>query len=92
MKDYTNNNPIFSKKIRITEPTDPAHADNINAAPQQLLQNTLVNQNSVENLAEIVEKLLATGKTSVNLITTDGKLFTDVNGKVFQAAKRIQFR
>lgn len=50
MKDYTNNNPVFSEKIRITEPTDPAHADNINAAPIQLLQNTLSNRMLISKL------------------------------------------
>ena len=42
MKDYTSSTPAFSETIRITETTDPAHADNINAAPKQLLENTLV--------------------------------------------------
>ena len=42
MKDYTSSAPEFSETIRITETTDPAHADIINAAPKQLLENTLV--------------------------------------------------
>lgn len=42
MKDYTHDSPVFSRNILITEVTDPAHADNINAGPKQLLQNTLV--------------------------------------------------
>ena len=42
MKDYTNKSPKFSATIRITETTDPGHADNINEAPEQLLQNDLV--------------------------------------------------
>lgn len=42
MKEYQNSSPTFSESILITEPTDPAHADNINAAPKQLLQNDLV--------------------------------------------------
>ena len=36
--------------IQITETSDPAHADNINAAPMQLLQNTLVNQKEIDEL------------------------------------------
>jgi len=50
MKDYTNGTPVFSKSIKITETTDPAHADNINAAPKQLLQNTLANRSAIESL------------------------------------------
>lgn len=42
MKDYTSDSPVFSSAIRIVETTDPAHADNINAATKQLLQNDLV--------------------------------------------------
>lgn len=41
MKEYTCEEAIFSDSIMITETTDPAHADNINDAPKQLLQNTL---------------------------------------------------
>lgn len=47
MKDYTSATPAFSETIRITETTDPAHADIINAAPKQLLENTLVNQGAI---------------------------------------------
>lgn len=42
MKEYQSSSPAFSESILITEPTDPAHADNINAAPKQLLQNDMV--------------------------------------------------
>jgi len=42
MKDYTTEQPEFSASIKVVETTDPAHADNINAATKQLLQNTLV--------------------------------------------------
>ena len=54
MKDYMNENPVFSESIRVTEVSDPAHADNINAAPKQLLQNTLVNRNFILNLSGII--------------------------------------
>lgn len=50
MKDYTSNEPTFSSKIQVVETTDPAHADNINAAPKQLLQNTLANRQVLEGL------------------------------------------
>lgn len=42
MKDYTSDDPKFSSSIETVEVTDPAHADNINAAPKQLLQNDMV--------------------------------------------------
>lgn len=92
MKDYTNKTPVFSESIRVTETSDPAHADNVNAAPEQLLQNTLVNRDSIVSLAGIVEELLTKGSISVNLVTMDGKQFATADGKVFRAAKRIQFR
>lgn len=50
MKDYTEQNPVFSDTIQITETSDPAHADNINAAPMQLLQNTVANRKEIEEL------------------------------------------
>ena len=66
MKDYTNTAPVFSESIRVTETSDPAHADNINAAPEQLLQNTLVNRAYTKSLEEVLEKLLTKGMISVN--------------------------
>lgn len=54
MKDYTNKTPVFSESIRVTEVSDPAHADNINAAPKQLLQNTLSNRNFILELSGII--------------------------------------
>ncbi len=52
MTIYTVNkkNPVFSNQIQITEKTDPGHADNINPAPKQLLENTVANRNAIENL------------------------------------------
>lgn len=50
MKEYTNTQPEFSKSIQVVETTDPAHADNINAATKQLLQNTLANRQLIGEL------------------------------------------
>lgn len=50
MKTYTKSDPVFSESIQITETTDPAHADNINVAPKQLLQNTVVNNRAISKL------------------------------------------
>jgi hypothetical protein len=42
MKEYSSDNPVFSPTIEVVEATDPGHADNINKAPEQLMQNDLV--------------------------------------------------
>ena len=56
MKDYTNNTPEFNRSITITEETDPGHADIINAAPKQLLENTLVLKSEIDALDENIRK------------------------------------
>ena len=48
MKKYTKSDPTFNEEITITEPTDPGHADNINAAPKQIFENTLANKKEIE--------------------------------------------
>ncbi len=50
MRDYTSGEPVFSPIIKIVETTDPAHADNINMAPKQLLQNTMANRKMLNGL------------------------------------------
>lgn len=50
MKEYTSNEPVFSPVIHVVETSDPAHADNINAAPMQLLQNTIANRLAIAGL------------------------------------------
>lgn len=52
MKEYKNTNPVFSPAIQIVEVTDPAHADNLNLAPTQLLQNTLSNREFIKKMLE----------------------------------------
>ncbi len=58
MISYTEKKPVFSESIQITEPADRAHADNINAAPKQLLQNTMANKTEIEKQAEKLKNLL----------------------------------
>lgn len=53
MKSYTSNNPTYSSSIQEVETSDPAHADNINAAPEQLLQNDLVMKQTLDGLAAL---------------------------------------
>lgn len=50
MKSFTNINPVFSESIMIVEPTDPVHSDNANASVKQLLANTQVNRDTIEQL------------------------------------------
>lgn len=50
MKEYTHDSPVFHNSIQITEPTDTSHADNINAGPKQLLENTLALRNMINSL------------------------------------------
>ncbi len=52
MKSYTVSEPKFAKNITIPETTDTNHADNINSGPKQLLQNTLVNRQDIEQAQE----------------------------------------
>ena len=54
MREYTLNNPTFFDNITITEPTDTNHADNINRAPIQIFQNTLVNHLLLKALMQLV--------------------------------------
>lgn len=42
MKDYSATEPIFSETLQIVEPSDPAHADKINAPIIQLMQNVMI--------------------------------------------------
>ncbi len=56
MKKYTSNNPVFSESIKINETTDMVQAENINAAPKQLLQNTLANRTAIERLESREDK------------------------------------
>ena len=77
MKEYKNTSPVFADAIQIVETTDPAHADNINMAPTQLLQNTLSNRG-------LIEKMLAYSYDSdrgrVDEETVDDKNYTVTSG------------
>lgn len=53
MKEYTledNREPGFHNAIKVTETTDTNHADNINAGPKQIFENTVYNKKSIEEL------------------------------------------
>lgn len=41
MKNYTNKTPEFCDVIKVMEPTDTNHADNVNVTTQQIMDNTL---------------------------------------------------
>lgn len=55
MKDYTVTGPIFHESLKIVEPTDPAHADNVNAGPQQIFENTIYLKQEAAMLKELIE-------------------------------------
>lgn len=57
MKDYTSNNPAFSEIIKILETSDPGHADIINPALKQLLQNTQVLKNELEEQQQDIDEI-----------------------------------
>ena len=79
MKDYTSNNPIFSEKIKIVEVSDPGHADNVNPAPMQLLQNTLANRKAIENIGkDIASSVDSAYQQSTGY--TDTKIAELING------------
>lgn len=65
MKDYKNDSPSFSESIPVTETTDSAHADNINAAPKQLLQNTVVLREDDRNMNEMFSGQISEAMKSI---------------------------
>lgn len=95
MKEYTSKSPTFSDSIMVTEVTDPAHADNINAAPKQLLQNTMVLKTNEENMNEMFTEQIAEAMKSIqksdNLISAvqDSMLQTAMILATISDANRI---
>ena len=49
MKDYTENNPVFSDKVAMLDPTDPDHADNFNVPLKQLADNSQYLKHAVDD-------------------------------------------
>jgi prophage DNA circulation protein len=86
MQDYKNDSPIFSDKIPITESTDAAHADNINAAPKQLLQNTTVLKDNDEIMNEMFSGQIAEAMKSVQIV--DGEV-SSLQDSVLQMAMAL---
>lgn len=72
MRDYKNDSPAFSESIPITESTDAAHADNINAAPKQLLQNTTVLREDDRTMNEMFSGQISEAMKSIQNI--DGEI------------------
>ena len=65
MKEYANSAPVFSPTLRITETTDTDHADNINAAPIQAFENTLV-------LKALLDSVMGAARTQRLVIPVEG--------------------
>lgn len=57
MKEYTNDNPTFSKAVEILETTDTNHADNFNVATKKLFDNTQVLKGASDKIGKSVEAL-----------------------------------
>lgn len=75
MKDYTNNNPVFSDKVKILETTDTNHADNFNASTEQLADNDQCLKNAICKSKKI--EMLAAGQTSVTFNFEPGVIAED---------------
>lgn len=78
MKSYTTAAPEFAGSIIIPEPTDTNHADNINSAPKQLLQNTLTNKKSIEELQENAESMKESLYLAKSLAGYNGKNLEEI--------------
>lgn len=75
MKNYTCENPVYSENIKIIEPTDPAHADAVNAASIQLLQNTLVLNERVKEVEDNTSDILSGTSEPDASIGKDGDIY-----------------
>lgn len=58
MKSYKVNeaDAVFSESINITETTDTNHADNINAAPKEIFENTVALNREVKTIKKNMEE------------------------------------
>ena len=66
MKEYTNESPKFSDTILIIEEgKDYNHADTVNVATKQLLDNQLVQKGTIENLVSTTNDLEKAGFTFI---------------------------
>ena len=80
MKDYTSKSPVFSEKIRILDTSDPGHADMVNEATEQLLQNTLVLKEMLGGFCLYPKKLTQAQYDALPAATkaTEGMIFVIV--------------
>ncbi len=93
MKDYTVTNPQFSDTIQIPETTDTNHADNINHAPLQIYENTMVLKNGalpadyVEGNAYSVGDYVLHNGTVYRAVEEieEGSTWEDASSKVVEA-------
>lgn len=61
MKDYTNESPAFSDKIKILETTDTDHADNFNVFITQLLDNDVALKALFDEFVGRLKEIVFTG-------------------------------
>lgn len=96
MKRYTESNPVYSDSVMITETTDMAHADNVNAATKQLLQNSVIDHASItlllEQMAEtnrILEQIVSTGVITAPMILDNGDYLVTEAGDELMAEIKL---
>jgi hypothetical protein len=59
VKNYKPETSEFADEIKIPETTDRAHADLLNLAPMQLLQNTIALEKKIRESNEELDKIVA---------------------------------
>lgn len=83
MKSYRPDKPAFSDTIMVTETTDPAHPDNVNAAAIQLIQNDVIMSQELaqakaelEECNRILDDLIHGGTLTARVETESGDTLT----------------
>ena len=89
MKEYTNKNHVFSESIKALETGDSNHADNVNVATKQLLDNDLVQKIQIEGLENPVyntptkRENLVSGEESTKAWGKIRRFFSDLKAVAF---------
>ena len=87
MKSYSpDGTPEFADRIKICETTDKGHADNINAAPKQLLENDLALKGEMDEL----KKSASDGKSAVASAITEMGVSTASDAAFGAIAENIE--
>ena len=81
MTNYTvaSSDATFHSIIRVTQTTDTNHAENINAAPKMVFENTLVNRRDIAALENSVVQMEITISSDEWQNNSAGGLYKDIN-------------